>query len=172
MSTAAASSAHLEFDTAASALQAAVVAALTDAAAHEALVVAVLETGTDTDGAAAILRRSIELAPANGGTKCPYLAQLGRHTEAKEVMRGACEALLAGVFLPPAPRLTRPRWGRPHPTVLVPRVGVGCGGDGGVTDWGPAADLPALELRIAAGKKAVEVGLQRPALALLGGVVE
>lgn len=76
MSTAAASSAHLEFDTAASALQAAVVAALTDAAAHEALVVAVLETGTDTDGAAAILRRSIELAPANGGTKCPYLAQL------------------------------------------------------------------------------------------------
>lgn len=40
------------------------------------LVVAVLETGTDTDGAAAILRRFIELVSANGGTKYSYLAQL------------------------------------------------------------------------------------------------
>lgn len=136
------------------------------AAAHDATAEAALGTATALGGRLGAVR--VEAAVGVAYLRLPQ----GRHTEAKEVMRGACEALLAGVFLPPAPRLTRPRWGRPHPTVLVPRVGVGCGGDGGVTDWGPAADLPALELRIAAGKKAVEVGLQRPALALLGGVVE
>lgn len=103
MLTAAAASAGLEFDTAASALRAAVVAALTDAAAHEALAVAVLETGTDTDSAAATLRRSIELAPASGGSKYPYLTQLVEEdpAEALRLMRVGIRNMRAGLGLGP-----------------------------------------------------------------------
>ncbi|KAK1863725.1 hypothetical protein I4F81_006279 [Pyropia yezoensis] len=65
--------------------------------------VAVLETAADTDGAAAALLRSIELAIANGGTKYPYLAQLVEEDPAKalRLMRVGIRNMRTGLGLGP-----------------------------------------------------------------------
>ncbi|GAB0496715.1 hypothetical protein MMPV_008030 [Pyropia vietnamensis] len=132
------------------------------AAAHDAAAEAALAEAAALGGNDGGVRVEAGLGLAN-----LRLSQ-GRRPEAKAQMRSVCRALVAGVAAARAAT----------EATMTAAASSHAGGGGGGTDgagWeasAAAVEPPALELRIAAGKQAVEVGLYRLALAVLGGVVE
>ncbi|KAK1867031.1 hypothetical protein I4F81_009541 [Pyropia yezoensis] len=124
--------------------------------------------------AEAALAEAVTLGGADGGVRVEAgvgMANLrlsqGRRAEAKAEMRSVCRALVAGVAAARAAT-------EAASVAALSQGGAPAGrGEMGTEEAAAAAvEPPALELRIAAGKQAVEVGLHRLALAVLGGVVE